>query len=170
MIYIFWIKKSENFVQRCFNNIRPKYDPVGKIIQFPHFVYYCYYFYYNYYYYYYCYYYYFLHFADKVLLTTLNSNFIYFKSFKTLLIYRRSTLEVFSWRRVFCGSAMNFRGCICAWVRSSFCIFVLFWVCCMLPEHLSGRTLLADSFWAQIILHLVFNLLSVINYTFGKFH
>ena len=48
--------------------------------------------------------------VNKFLLTVVNNNFLQFKSFKTILTYRNSLPEVFSWEEVFCGRDVDSRG------------------------------------------------------------
>ena len=50
--------------------------------------------------------------VNRLLLRTVNNNLLWFKTFKSLLIYRRIPLEVFFWNRVFCGYCLNFQGCV----------------------------------------------------------
>ena len=47
---------------------------------------------------------------NKFLLTVVNNSFFKFKYFKTILAYRSSLPEVFSWGEVFCGCDVDSQG------------------------------------------------------------
>ena len=48
--------------------------------------------------------------VNKFLLTVVNNSFFKFKYFKTILAYRSSLPEVFSWGEVFCGCDVDSQG------------------------------------------------------------
>ena len=119
--------------------------------------------------------------ANKFILTTVNKNFSYFKSFKILLTCRISPPEVFSRRG---GDVLRmcwgFPGVyLCMAViliklQSGFVEIALLCWCSPVGflhfwEHLPWRTPLEDCFWTEIILYTILNLFFLIKYTFEDF-